>query len=530
MTEPEALVDAPVVEVTVLEDRARVVRRGAATLPAGQSRLVIDGVAPVLADKSLGAEVAGARVLDVRCERRRVAWSEGAAAEQARAAARLDAAEREARAELDCAEVAHAAARRDADLIAALRTAALRELAVDAAWGKAPSPGDTLDQLDARDRDAVARAVATAADLARVRRDVEALARRRELAAAAAGHEAARIVVDVHADGAGPAEVAVDYVVPGACWRPYHTATFDAAVGELEVATDACVWQSTGEDWRGARLAFSTERPSLGTEPPPLADDVVRVRRRSDVVVAETRDQDLDEVGLGVDRAARAAAEVPGVDDGGVTQLLRAEHPATVIADGRPFRVPLGAWRAPAEVARVAMPERSPCVFFRVRAGNAGGRPLLAGPVDLIMDAGYVGRTSILYVAPGERFTIGFGPDAELRVHRELERERDEAGLLGGRNVTTVRVAVRLSNLGDEARTVEVTERIPVSELADVEVELAAPDAWAPEPRGEQVPVVHARQLGDDGMVTWTVELPPYGRRLCALEYAIKSARRVVGI
>ena len=48
-------IEAPVVEVTVLEDRAHVVRRGRIELPAGTSRLRIDGVAPVLADKTLCA-------------------------------------------------------------------------------------------------------------------------------------------------------------------------------------------------------------------------------------------------------------------------------------------------------------------------------------------------------------------------------------------------------------------------------------------------------------------------------------------
>ena len=48
---------APVVEVTVLEDRAHVVRRGQLELGAGVTRLKIAGVAPVLADKTLCAAI-----------------------------------------------------------------------------------------------------------------------------------------------------------------------------------------------------------------------------------------------------------------------------------------------------------------------------------------------------------------------------------------------------------------------------------------------------------------------------------------
>ena len=47
----------PVTEVTLLEDRALVVRRGIVELPPGRSRLRITPVAPVLVDKTLSAEL-----------------------------------------------------------------------------------------------------------------------------------------------------------------------------------------------------------------------------------------------------------------------------------------------------------------------------------------------------------------------------------------------------------------------------------------------------------------------------------------
>ena len=62
-------IEATVAAVTILEDRASITRRGGCSLAAGQHRLVIERVAPVLADKTLLARATGGRVLDVRCER-----------------------------------------------------------------------------------------------------------------------------------------------------------------------------------------------------------------------------------------------------------------------------------------------------------------------------------------------------------------------------------------------------------------------------------------------------------------------------
>src|SRR5215217_4754121 len=65
------LFDARVIAVTLLEDRARVVRRGSVKLIAGRNQLFIPGMAPVLQDVSLRAETQspGARIADARVRR-----------------------------------------------------------------------------------------------------------------------------------------------------------------------------------------------------------------------------------------------------------------------------------------------------------------------------------------------------------------------------------------------------------------------------------------------------------------------------
>jgi uncharacterized protein (TIGR02231 family) len=196
--------------------------------------------------------------------------------------------------------------------------------------------------------------------------------------------------------------------------------------------------------------------------------------------------------------------------------------------------VPVGGFTSPARIDRVAIPLRSPWVHVRARLTNTGDVPLLAGPVDLVMSSGYVGRTEIGFIAAGEKLQLGFGPQADVRIHRTETSERDDAGLLGGWNVQTVRIAVRLSNLGSAPREIVVTERVPISEVEQVEVKASAPDAYllgaGDQPGGEQVAQVTARAIDDRGLVTWTVELPPLGRRAVTLEYRIRSQRGVAGV
>ena len=516
---------APVVAVTVLEDRAAVTRRGVFALAAGQQRIVIERVSPILVDKTLTVKCEGVRVLDARCERYVAPWREANGASTAPAAT-LRAERASLVAQRDLALARGRAAQTEAAAVGELAAAALADLAVAATRG-ATTP-DAARELAALDTaEAAARAKAAEAELA-VADLVAALGRldeRLARAEAEAGEQAARLVIDVIAEAATSTIVTATYVVPGAAWRPYHRARLVRETKSLEWQTTACVWQATGEDWNDVALTCSLERPSLGVEPPELADDELHARKKPDTVVVEAREHEHETTGEG-----GGAAEVPGIDDGGIGWRHRAPR-VSVRADGTPHRVPIGTFTTQVQLSYVAVPLRSPWVHLRARVVNTGPEPLLAGPVDLIMESGYVGRTEVGFVAPGEKLYLGFGPDAELRMHRTQAKDRDDAGLLGGWNVQTVRIAVRLSNLGAERREVVVTERVPISEVEQVEVHASAPEAYLLEDaHGEDITQVTARALDERGLVTWSVELPPHGRRAVTLEYKIKSQRGVAGV
>jgi hypothetical protein len=513
----------PVASVTVLEDRASITRRGKVAVRAGQQRIVIERVAPVLADKTLTVTCVGARVLDARCERYVAPWREGAGerplAELREERVRIETARDGAATRADVARVEGAAHRE-------LVEVALRDLAVAATRGVAiPEAAHALGELDELEAAASARRIDAELELADLAAALARLEARIARAEAEAGEEAARLVIDLIADQAIDATLTASYVVPGAAWRPSHRVQLHRSSSKLEWQLAACVWQATGEDWTEIELHCSLERPSLGVAPPELADDEIRARKKPEAVIVEARDHEQQHVGLG-----GGALVVPGIDDGGLGVRLFAGK-VSIRADGAPHRVVLGGFTAQAQLSLIAVPLRSAWVHLRARLVNAGSAPLLAGPVDLIMASGHVGRASIGFIAPGEKLYLGFGPEPDVRVHRTETTERDDAGLLGGWNVKTVRVAVRLSNLGGERREVVVTERIPVSEVEQVDVQLGAPDAYLlDDARTEEITQVTARALDERGLISWSVELAPYGRRAITLEYKVKSQRGVAGV
>lgn len=232
--------------------------------------------------------------------------------------------------------------------------------------------------------------------------------------------------------------------------------------------------------------------------------------------MVETREQAIQTAGLG--SATQESASLPGIDDGGEVRTMEVGGRPALPADGRPHRLPLGGFTAPAQVDLVARPELALAALRRVRADNQGPVPLLAGPVELVADGGRVGRTTMRYVAPGERLELGFGPDPAIRIHRKAERVDHEPGALSRWAATEHTVTLGLSNLGRDPRTVLLTERVPISEVEQVRVNIdreGTTDQAAPD---------------DDGMVTWTLTLPAAGTAERVIAWKVEKKKDVAGI
>ena len=521
--------NVPVARVTLLEDRGLVQRRGVVSIPPGRSQLAIEGVAPVLVDKTVAAEVrgpagqvlpAGVRVGDVVIDRWRVASDTERDADVVDVHTKIQDAERVHTA----ADRALALLKSERMSLTALVEISAKELAEDVAWGREDVAAgvEAIDALEAKIA-AVGTKICAAAHEAEVLE--RTLVDLRTLAAATRPPDAdarARLTVEVFnpTDAATTATLVVDYLVPGAVWRPCHTARLTEAEdgsNTVTLQTEGCVWQATGEDWNDVELIFSTERPSLGVAPPELSTETLRARKRGSQVQVAAREQAVSTAGLGQDESpSEAEDELPGIDDGGEALRLQARSPVTVPADGRPHRVPLAEFTTAAETTLMCVPELASAVLLRSRQTNAGSQPLLAGPVDLVRASGHVGRTSVLYIAAGERFDLGWGPDLSLRVHREVEHLEQTRRSLSSWTRKPRRVRVKLSNVGSTPARVQVKERIATSEIEKVEVELDSASQQA--------------TADPDGFVTWSVALRGFGRETVQVEWTLVVHDDVAGI
>jgi uncharacterized protein (TIGR02231 family) len=512
MREPTALT-LPIRDVVVLEDRAHVTRRGEVEVPAGAGRLIVRGVAPVIVDKSIGVRLSDERVSALHARVVRTPVFERTE--------EIDDEVRRMRARLEQIESRQRRQSRDAYDTDRILVALLDESAEDAAWGR---PLNVERQRSYEEL--VRRSRALAETLARVHVEIEELRRAldRKLARRRAEERPdlgmrADLEIEVEAREAAACEVTVTYVVANACWRPRHRAVLDDDKRVVRLETEGVVWQNTGEDWADTSLALSTERASLGTEIPKLETDKVHTRKKGALVV-ETRQEKIERAGLGAQPGAgrvETIEEMPGIEDGGEAQHLRSPDAVTVPSDGRPHAIPLSTLESEAELELVIAAELVVAAVTRTTFANVAARPLLAGPVDLVRRGGASGRTTVGFIAPGERVAIGWGPEPAIAVHREVEPLKDETSLLGSWTTQAHDVRVTVANLGDRPRTVVVQERVPVSEIDKVKIDVV------------QKETTDGKDADAAGILTWKLELSPRAQKTIKLRVSTKRHADVIG-
>ncbi len=253
-------IEAPIDEVIVFSNRARVVRRARIELQEGAQVFRFEPLPAGLLEDSVRVSAAGARVMRAEIGIRSTeSFAVPSVAEQLETLERLRD-ERSALADRSEQE------RRELDLIRTLQpTPFVEEAQRD---GRALPPigvGSWLQTADflADRADAARRNLRTLeAQLRPLDERIAAIANSlNELRLSGDMRRVSMVYAVVHSPRPQRSELTISYEVDGPTWSPVYDLHYAPEDGQLKVFTGAIVRQRTGEDWTRARLIFSTGVP-----------------------------------------------------------------------------------------------------------------------------------------------------------------------------------------------------------------------------------------------------------------------------
>ncbi len=350
-------------------------------------------------------------------------------------------------------------------------------------------------------------------------------------ALAPAQEERTELKIFVSAAAPLDAELVVRYQVSGASWVPFYDARLATGTKseppKLDLVRRASIQQRTGEDWDGVVLSLSTARPGAGTAapeiepvlidyapeapvhpaPPPTARSIARYAPQVSGHAAEEEGGALDKL-----VPAQPVAEQRATVDVQAFQAVYAiAGRVSVPATGEAKRVAIDHMPLDVTLMLRTVPKSSPKAFLYVKMTTARGTPILPGQVALFRDATFVGNGRLPQLAPGEEHELGFGVDDAVRVrHTVLEEKRGESGIISSSKTDTRNFRLSIKNLHERAVPVTVIDQLPVSQNADVKVELLAKTAPS------------KRDLDDKrGVLAWELKLEPDEEKSIEFGYTV---------
>lgn len=514
-------ITALITQVTVLEDRALITRNTQINLTQGLWRITIKNVAPVLVNKSLRAEFVNdypnSRIDDVRVNRKMLIKE----AEKPEEIQELLAEKHQLEQQLSKLRQQAEQKRQLLTEIKTILNLSLEEIPIDIAWGENNNNWQTsLTNLWQQIKELEIELFNQGIEYEELNKELNITIKKIENLSRPDYLYTANIEADLMIAETGEYQINFDYIVPNALWRPIHQVRLlSAEESKIDFQCQGCVWQNTGEDWTNIDLILSTARPSLGIEPPLLVDDILRVQAKSKELIIEAREEEITTIGEGIETTfnrENSTVKMLGVDDGGEVRNLKSPHKATIPSDGNPYRVPLFSFDSSAKIEYVLMPEIEPQVIKKTEQINTSKYPILAGPIDLISGTEFVGKTSILYIAPNEKFTLGWGADVNMRVQRTQEKET-KTNLITQWQSTIITTKIFLSNIGQETRQIQITERVPIAELEQVKIKVISSKT------------TNNQKQDKNGFCHWYLTIQPYSQLEIILVYQIEVSPEVKG-
>jgi uncharacterized protein (TIGR02231 family) len=345
---------------------------------------------------------------------------------------------------------------------------------------------------------------------------------------------------DLELAEAGAVSFRLSYQVPSARWSPVYDVRLKDMEGRPEgvIAMSADVRQNTGEDWSGVNLTLSTVRqtnvsqlpdptnwwldyqppvqayaPSAGAAAPPAP--AAMAFDRSNAKMSLSNFENMGNISL------PAEIQFANTLEGNYSISFAIKRSLDIPSDNTSHRVAIAETSHQATLSLMSAPRLQRAAYLQAEVHYQGEQPLLPGPAYLFQGDQYAGQLNMDAVAPGQTFHLSLGQDDQIKVKRELLKQRTGQDFWTSDGARNYDWLITVSNYHRDQREIEVQEQLPKSRQADIKV---VPGDMEPKPLEED--------KNRPGLQRWVLKLPSGGSQEIHFRYQVKypSNQRIIGM
>jgi hypothetical protein len=163
-----------------------------------------------------------------------------------------------------------------------------------------------------------------------------------------------------------------------------------------------------------------------------------------------------------------------------------------------------------------AVPVLTPHVYRQAILTNKSKHVLLPGEATMYNGTDFVGRMDLPLVAIGEQFTVGFGTEPQLQVHRQMiDKSRT---MQGGNQVLKYEYRILVNSYKADRAKLQVWDRLPLAENETMGVSLVKA---SPEVSKDSM---YLREDRPHNLLRWDLDVDPAmnGEKAQTIQYEFK--------
>ncbi|MBS1488000.1 MAG: DUF4139 domain-containing protein [Bacteroidetes bacterium] len=333
------------------------------------------------------------------------------------------------------------------------------------------------------------------------------------------------IAISVSTDSPAAATLQISYVVTNAGWMPQYDIRAINTKNPIQLSYKANVFQSTGEDWNNVKLKLSTANPNQSGLKPELYAWYLNFYQPARATYSMTDNLKMLRSKAMKKEAEEMAGEVvpaPALADyvSTVQTSLNTEFdislPYTVLSANKPTLVDIRNYELKATYQYSAAPKLDNDAFLLAQVTGWEELSLLPGEANIFFEGTFTGKSQIDPNNIKDTLSLSLGRDKRIVVKREKLKELTSRKFIGSNQREFYAWELSVRNTKSEPVRITLEDQIPVSQNSQIEV--------------TAVDLANAKYNKETGKLVWDLSLQPNETKKIVFKYEVKYPKdKLVG-
>ncbi|TMI61828.1 MAG: DUF4139 domain-containing protein [Bacteroidetes bacterium] len=348
-----------------------------------------------------------------------------------------------------------------------------------------------------------------------------------------------QLFLQVFTKRTGEIPVSISYYTRNAGWVPVYDIRVNSKTNKVKLIYKASLTQTSGVDWKKAKLTLSTGTPNFGVTAPVLSPWFLQlyvpelykdlqgraagINAQRNTIQSMNDDNAMKEEVMTTAPGEKKIFKELGysqtidpstmnayttLNEGQLNTNYEIELPYDIESDGKMNSIAIKEEEIVCTLKNYAVPRMDKETYLMAEVADWQNLDLLPGDANIIMDDTYIGKSLIDPNTIADTLNLSLGRDKRVVVKRSLVKELSSLKTSGSTTKQSFTYELVIKNNKQTDINLLLKDQFPMSTIKEVEVNL--------EDSGDAI------VNSETGVITWKLNLKPGESKKVRFTYSVK--------